>query len=186
MVVAFHFWGQLSGWHLTVVPSDWFFEYWKSFSWLKLGKFVEAYFYLGVNLFVITSGFGLFLSRGERLVPPWYPPSELLFSKKGVRSSGLQEFGAHETQTPEGTPRRTPFFENASFNLNTKFDFKDFFKKRILRLLPPAVLGMVFLFLVKGFLLHHWPTEHLIWNLFPFLAGLNLFSDQWFQSRAVH
>jgi len=129
MVVAFHYFGQLSGWHMQVVQSQWFFDYLKDFTWLKLLHFVEAYFYLGVNLFVITSGFGLYLSF---------------------------------------------------LNSGKPLDLKEFFRKRVFRLMPPAVLTLIVIFFVKGFLLHDWPVNDWYVNIFPFLGGLNLFADVWF------
>jgi peptidoglycan/LPS O-acetylase OafA/YrhL len=136
LVVAFHFWGQISDWHMRVVGSDWFFAYWKNLSVSGFGdmalgllKFKEGYFYLGVNLFVIASGFGLYFS----------------YLKEGQ-----------------------------------VFNLKNFFSKRIWRLIPGAVLGLVIVFLVKGVFLDYWAIENWYLNLLPFLGGLNLFSDNWF------
>jgi peptidoglycan/LPS O-acetylase OafA/YrhL len=70
LVLAFHFFGELSGWHIHVVSADWFFAYWKNFTLASILHFAEAYFYLGVNLFVIASGCGLswsYLHNGKSL-----------------------------------------------------------------------------------------------------------------------
>jgi len=91
--------------------------------------FLESYLYLGVNLFVIASGFGLYLSQ-----------------LKSGRTMHMKEF----------------------------------FKKRIWRLMPAAILSIAVLFFVKGLFLNQWPTQNPLLNLFPFLGGLNLFSDSWF------
>lgn len=134
MVTAFHFFGQLSGWHMKVVDSSWFFGYWSDSTvsnfFGKTLHFIVAYFYLGVNLFVITSGFGLYYS----------------FLKSGK-----------------------------------PFEFGTFFSKRVMKLIPSAIFAIVFLFFFRAFLLG-WglPISNPVWNLFPFLLGLNLFSDQWF------
>lgn len=129
MIVAFHFWGQLSGWHMQVVRSDWLFSYFQNFSFEKFLRFIEAYFYLGVNLFVIASGFGLYLSH--------------------LREKKI-------------------------------FQWNYFLKKRFLRLLPAAIISIIFVFFFKGFLLNNWATERWHINFFPFIGGLNLLSDQWF------
>ncbi len=129
MIAAFHFFGELAGWHIKIVDSAWLYQYWQNIKILDVARFFEAYLYLGVNLFVIASGFGLYLSYAQ--------------SQK-------------------------------------RFDFKQYFKKRIFRLMPAALLSVVFVFLLKGFFLDHWPLENWYVNIFPFLFGLNLFSDQWF------
>ncbi len=135
-VLAFHFWGQLSGWHMKVVNSDWFINYWQNLSnaswqdlFLGILKFKEAYFYLGVNLFVIASGFGLYFS----------------YLKEGKI-----------------------------------FHFIQFLQKRVWRLIPSVILATIMVFFIKGFLLNTWAIQNWYLNLFPFLGGLNLFSDNWF------
>lgn len=129
LIVAFHFFGELSGWHRQIVDSAWFLQYWQNPDLLKIIKFIESYFYLGVNLFVIASGFGLYFSY--------------LHSDK---------------------------------NLN----LKGYFQKRILRLIPPALLAIVVVFFIKGLFLGGFPIENWHINFFPFFGGLNLFSDIWF------
>ncbi len=129
-VVAFHYFGEISGWHLHVVYSEWFFEYFRTINWLGLIKFIEGYMYMGVNIFVIASGFGLYLS----------------------------------------------YLKNQK-----KFILKDFFTKRILRLLPGVIFGTFVVFLIKDFILQDTAIFSNWWlNLFPFFGGLNLFSDNWF------
>ena len=127
-VVACHFFPGALGWHLKVMPPGWFENYWQH-PGANIAQFMESYLYLGVNFFVITSGFGLYLSHLK-----------------------------------SGKP----------------LNLKEFFQKRILRLMPAAVLSIVILFLVKGFFLNQWITQNLILNLFPFFGGLNLLSDNWF------
>lgn len=129
MVVAFHSFGQLSGWHLKVVYSDWFLGFLGQLSVLNILKFIEAYFYLGVNIFVITSGFGLYYS----------------YLKGGA-----------------------------------VFNFVAFLKKRVFKLIPAAIFATILVFFFKGFFLGTWATSNWYLNLFPFMAGLNLFSDNWF------
>ncbi len=129
MIAAFHFFGELAGWHIKIVDSTWLYQYWQNINIVGIAKFFESYLYLGVNLFVIASGFGLYLSYSH--------------SQK-------------------------------------RFDIKQYFKKRIFRLMPAALLSILFVFLLKGFFLDHWTLENWHINLFPFLFGLNLFSDQWF------
>lgn len=129
MIVAFHFWGQLSGWHMRVVKSDWLATYFQNFNFEKLLHFMEAYLYLGVNLFIIASGFGLYLSY--------------------IREGKV-------------------------------FQWNRFLKKRLIRLIPAAIISIIFVFFFKGFFLNNWTTGHPYLNIFPFFAGLNLLSDQWF------
>jgi len=127
-VVAFHFFPGQLGWHLKVMPAGWFEQYWSG-GLAGIWQFLESYLYVGVNLFVIASGFGLYLSH--------------------VKSG-------------------------KSLNL------KEFFKKRVWRLMPASILSIAVLFFVKGFFLNQWFTQNFYLNLFPFLGGLNLFSDNWF------
>lgn len=127
LVVSFHFFPGSFGWHLQVMPPGWFESYWKQSS-ASLLTFLESYIYVGVNFFVIASGFGLYLSH--------------LKSGKPI-------------------------------------DLKEFFYKRIWRLMPGVLFSIALIFFVKGFFLHQWITDKFYLNFFPFLAGLNLFSDQW-------
>ena len=127
-VVAFHFFPGALGWHLKVMPPGWFENYWHQPN-ANMLQFLESYLYLGVNFFVITSGFGLYLSYLKSAKP---------------------------------------------------LNLKEFFQKRVLRLMPAAILSIVIIFLVKGLFLHQWVTQNFLLNLFPFLGGLNLFSDNWF------
>lgn len=130
-VVAFHFFPGHYGWHIRVLPPGWFESYWsgQGAQPVNLLQFLESYLYLGVNLFVIASGFGLYFSH--------------LKSGKSMK-------------------------------------LKEFFVKRIWRLMPAAILSVIVLFFVKGLLLGQWATQNPLLNLLPFLGGLNLFSDQWF------
>lgn len=66
LVVGFHYFGQLTGWHMNLTNSQWLFGYFQDFTWSKLLHFVESYGYVGVNLFVIASGLGLYLSHLNR------------------------------------------------------------------------------------------------------------------------
>lgn len=127
-VVAFHFFPGQLGWHMRVMPPGWFEQFWSQPS-PDILHFFESYLYLGVNLFVIASGFGLYLSH-----------------LKAGRAMKMKEF----------------------------------FVKRVWRLMPAALFSLVVLFFVKGLLLDQWVTLHPWLNLFPFLGGLNLFSDSWF------
>ena len=126
MVMAFHFFGQVMDWHMNVVSTDRFLSYIQQFQWNQLPKFLETYFYLGVNLFVIASGFGLYLS----------------YLKEG-----------------------------------RVFRWATFLQKRLFRILPAAVLSIVVLFFFRGLYWHQWPLDQPLVNFFPFLAGINLFSD---------
>jgi peptidoglycan/LPS O-acetylase OafA/YrhL len=135
-VVAFHFFPGQLGWHLHIMPAGWFENYWQQslqggfFGFMAgLGQFLFSYLYVGVNFFVIASGFGLYLSQ--------------------LRS---------------GKPLK----------------LKEFFVKRVWRLMPPVLFAIVFLFLIQGIFLGNWITHDISWNFFPFLGGLNLFSDKWF------
>ncbi len=135
-VAAFHYFpGQLD-WHLQVLAPGWFENYWQqAFAngganiFPYFGRFLFSYLYVGVNFFVIASGFGLYLSHLKSAKP---------------------------------------------------LNLKQFFAKRIWRLMPPAIFAIVFLFLIQGIFLNHWIINDLSVNFFPFLAGLNLFSNQWF------
>ncbi len=127
-VVAFHFFPGQLGWHMRVMPPSWFEQFWSQPS-PDILHFLESYLYLGVNLFVIASGFGLYLSH-----------------LKAGRAMKMREF----------------------------------FVKRVWRLMPAALFSIVVLFFVKGLLLDQWVTQHFWLNFFPFLGGLNLFSDSWF------
>lgn len=127
-VVAFHFFPGQLGWHMRVMPPGWFEQFWSQPS-PDILHFLESYLYLGVNLFVIASGFGLYLSH-----------------LKAGRAMKMREF----------------------------------FVKRVWRLMPAALFSIVVLFFVKGLLLDQWFTQHIWLNFFPFLGGLNLFSDSWF------
>lgn len=151
LVMSFHYFGQLSGWHLQVVSSDWLFGFWNGVKELGLKgdvggvllnvvKFIEAYAFMGVNIFVFASGFGLYFSH-------------LRDQQKAVEKG-----------------------EKVSENVK----YGEFFRKRLVRLLPAAVFSMVFLFFLKGLVLENWPIQNWWLNIFPFLAGLNLFSDSWF------
>lgn len=126
-VAAFHFFPVQLGWHMRVMPPGWFEQYWSGGA--DIWKFLMSYLYVGVNLFVIASGFGLYLS----------------FMKSGK-----------------------------------PLDLKEFFKKRVWRLMPAAILSIAVFFFVKGFFLDQWLTQNFYLNAFPFLGGLNLFSDNWF------
>ena len=129
LVIAFHYFGQLAGWHMKVVPTDWFMAYWQHLDAVGVVRFIEAYFYLGVNMFVIASGFGLYLSH---------------------------------------------------LNSGRTMSLKEFFYKRIVRLLPAAILSIAVVFILKGLFLEGWIINNWYINLFPFFGGLNLFSDSWF------
>ena len=59
LVMWLHYFGQPMQWHSSWVGGDSFLEYWAPFSSMKLVRFVAGFGYLGVNLFVIASGFGL-------------------------------------------------------------------------------------------------------------------------------
>ncbi len=130
-VVAFHFFPGHYGWHIKVMSPGWFENYWSGQGGLSVSvlQFLESYLYLGVNLFVIASGFGLYFSH--------------------LKSGKPMKLG-------------------------------EFFVKRIWRLMPAAILSVFVLFFVKGLLLGQWVTQNPLLNLFPFLGGLNLFSDHWF------
>jgi peptidoglycan/LPS O-acetylase OafA/YrhL len=129
MVVAFHFFGQLAGWHMRAVPSDWFESYLDRADAEAVARFAASYLYLGVNVFVIASGFGLYYS----------------YLKRGGAIDGVS-----------------------------------FWRARLGKLLLPAAFSVVLAFLVKGLLLDGYPTSYPLRNLYPFLAGFNLLSDQWF------
>lgn len=126
-VVAFHFFPGHYGWHMRVMEPGFFENYWANGP--DVLRFLESYLYLGVNLFVIASGFGLYLSQ--------------LKSGRAMR-------------------------------------MKEFFKKRVWRLMPAAIFSIVLLFFVKGLFLGDWAVQNPYLNALPFLAGLNLFSDWWF------
>ncbi len=127
-VVMFHFFPGQLGWHMKVMPPGWFEQYWSQSS-ASILHFLDSYLYLGVNLFVIASGFGLYLSHLK-----------------------------------SGKP----------------LNLKEFFVKRVWRLMPAAILSIIVLFFVKGFFLNQWFTQDWYLNMFPFFGGLNLFSDSWF------
>lgn len=128
LIVAFHYFGQLSGWHMHLETFTYLQSYFATFSWDKLINFIKSYFFLGVNIFVIASGCGLTLSRLRHHEHRWH----------------------------------------------------HFLYKRLNKIIPGAILAIIFLFLFRGLLLWGWPTANWWRNFFPFLIGLNLFSDQWF------
>jgi len=133
MVVGFHYFPGSLGWHLDVMPAGWFEQYWSTpdaFTPLHILQFLESYFYVGVNFFVIASGFGLYLS----------------YLKSGKK----------------------------------KIDLKEFFMKRVLRLMPAALFAIVVVFFVKWIFLGEVVTKDFVTNFFPFLGGLNLFYNPWF------
>jgi len=130
LVIAFHTYGQLSGWHMNLVDRTWLNEYFNEINLSKIFYFLEAYFYLGVNLFVIASGFGLALSE--------------------LKSN------------------------------QNSFSWIDFIKKRIIRIIPAALLATILVYLMKLIFLNENPISNFHLNFFPYLAGLNLFSDNWF------
>ena len=140
-VVAFHYFPGQLGWHMHVLPAGFFENYWagvlagpSSQILGKIGIFLDSYLYVGVNLFVIASGFGLYLSH---------------------------------LKSTQGKP-------------GTKIDLKEFFVKRVWRLMPAAILATILVFFIKGFFLGGWPVQNFYLNFFPFLGGLNLFSNNWF------
>jgi peptidoglycan/LPS O-acetylase OafA/YrhL len=129
MVMSFHFFGQLAGWHIQGVSGEWLFSYFARYDPDRVIRFIESHFYLGVNLFVIASGFGLYYSQ--------------LMQGKA-------------------------------------FEWRSFLTRRLVALFPAAAYSLLFCFLFKGIFLDKFPTSHLVRNLYPFLGGFNLVSDQWF------
>jgi len=131
-VVAFHYFPGELNWHLQVMPAGWFQQYWNdlsAFTPIHILQFLVSYLYVGVNLFVIASGFGLYLSHLKSSKP---------------------------------------------------FDWKEFFVKRIWRLMPAAIFSVIALFFVRGIFLGQWIISNFYVNFLPFLGGLNLFSNDWF------
>ena len=71
-IIWLHYFGMPMQWHTQWIPSSQFVSYWIPFSLTKLVRFAMGFGYLGVNLFVISSGFGLQSSLQQKVVRPSY------------------------------------------------------------------------------------------------------------------